>query len=82
MCGSVAKEQNEIEETRLLILHEMDSKLCNVKMAKEKEEKKTKRNPKMRKIPRFVFSVGPLGVKMSRIAEPFSRNSANFSSFH
>lgn len=52
MCGSGEREEKEIEDTRLLILHGMDSKLYNVQQAR-----KEKRNPKMRKFLRFLLAI-------------------------
>lgn len=49
------RAENEIEETRLLILHEMDSKLYNVLRQPNAKRKREKRNPKMRKISEISF---------------------------
>lgn len=51
------RAENEIEETRLLILHEMDSKLYNVLRQPNAKRKREKRNPKMRKISEISFSI-------------------------
>lgn len=57
----------KIEETRLLILHGIDSKLYNVKQSrvekhttKEETRKREKRNPKIRKFLRFFLLFLPL----------------------